>query len=575
MGLDSLFLERSEILKTTDGGQSWASVATGMGRAWLTGVALLSQDSLVVVGYTTSGAYNPGIIRISTNGGQTWISKDKTPATDPNYPGTYGGLNAVTLSNDGTYWAAGESGRVLVCSDKGMTWRYLPTPLGFNNQFLRTVSSFNGKNVLVGGSNGFLGGTSDAGSSWSMLNRDITDYSQLYDVVFHDSLNGVVVGDHASYVTNNGGNSWTTYPFVERITLSRLSFVSSTNGWADGWFLLTARLHKTTDGGKSWFDMSNGIDCPLQTSVFFLDDLTGWVCGCDEGTPTIVGRISHTTDGGLTWTTDRLPASVAAFVFDIHFVGKTEGWAVGGRYSDTTNSQGAVETVILLTSDGGNSWSPQTISSFGFLRSVRFANNQVGFAAGDNGILLKTTDGGNHWNLLVLPAFSGHLERVYAINDQVLYVCGTDGSIYSSFNGGTTWNRNTSPSSAWLYGLSFVNETKGWAVGGSSILTSTYQNSTSINTAKSLIPVLFYLSQNYPNPFNPTTMIRYGLPEREDTRLIVYNTLGQKVMTLVQETQEAGLHEAKFDGSNLASGVYFYRIQAGSFVQTKRLLLLK
>jgi hypothetical protein len=70
-------------------------------------------------------------------------------------------------------------------------------------------------------------------------------------------------------------------------------------------------------------------------------------------------------------------------------------------------------------------------------------------------------------------------------------------------------------------------------------------------------------------------MIRYGLPEREDTRLIVYNTLGQKVMTLVQETQEAGLHEAKFDGSNLASGVYFYRIQAGSFVQTKRLLLLK
>ena len=89
------------------------------------------------------------------------------------------------------------------------------------------------------------------------------------------------------------------------------------------------------------------------------------------------------------------------------------------------------------------------------------------------------------------------------------------------------------------------------------------------------LPKVFVLQQNFPNPFNPTTTIEYGLPQKSYVSLIVYNTIGQKVSTLVLETQEPGYHEIKFDGTGLASGVYFYRIQAGSFVQTKKLLLLR
>jgi hypothetical protein len=98
---------------------------------------------------------------------------------------------------------------------------------------------------------------------------------------------------------------------------------------------------------------------------------------------------------------------------------------------------------------------------------------------------------------------------------------------------------------------------------------------TSANTHESAIPLAFLLYQNYPNPFNPATSIRYGLSAKSHVTLLVFNTLGQQVASLVNETQESGYHEVKFDGSSLASGVYFYRLQAGTFVQTKRLLLLR
>jgi hypothetical protein len=89
------------------------------------------------------------------------------------------------------------------------------------------------------------------------------------------------------------------------------------------------------------------------------------------------------------------------------------------------------------------------------------------------------------------------------------------------------------------------------------------------------LPSAVKLHQNYPNPFNPSTTIRYGLPNRSYVTLAVYNTLGQQVATLVNENKEVGYHEVRFDGTGLASGVYFYRLQAGSFTETKKLVLLK
>ncbi len=88
-------------------------------------------------------------------------------------------------------------------------------------------------------------------------------------------------------------------------------------------------------------------------------------------------------------------------------------------------------------------------------------------------------------------------------------------------------------------------------------------------------PVEFSLAQNYPNPFNPATVIRYALARQSDVRLEVFNMLGQRVAVLVDQKQEAGVHEAAFNGGSLSSGAYIYTIAAGQFRATKKLLLLR
>lgn len=88
-------------------------------------------------------------------------------------------------------------------------------------------------------------------------------------------------------------------------------------------------------------------------------------------------------------------------------------------------------------------------------------------------------------------------------------------------------------------------------------------------------PSRYSLSQNYPNPFNPTTDIQYELPKRATVKIMVYDVLGQKISTIVNEVQDAGAHVVRFNGANLSSGVYFYLLQTENFVSVRKMLLLK
>lgn len=116
-------------------------------------------------------------------------------------------------------------------------------------------------------------------------------------------------------------------------------------------------------------------------------------------------------------------------------------------------------------------------------------------------------------------------------------------------------------------------ETQGTALDNIRIVT--IPKPTGVKSGEEQIPVGYSLSQNYPNPFNPTTLIRYSLGESGRINLRIFDILGNEIAVLVDREETAGVHEVSFDGSNLASGVYFYNLRAGEFNETRKLMLLK
>ncbi|MBK7500068.1 MAG: T9SS type A sorting domain-containing protein [Ignavibacteriales bacterium] len=98
---------------------------------------------------------------------------------------------------------------------------------------------------------------------------------------------------------------------------------------------------------------------------------------------------------------------------------------------------------------------------------------------------------------------------------------------------------------------------------------------TNVGDENNSIPTVYRLEQNYPNPFNPTTKIKWQSPSAGYQTLKIYDVLGNEVATLVNEYKNAGSYEVNFDASKVSSGIYFYQLQAGSFIETKKMLLLK
>jgi len=125
-------------------------------------------------------------------------------------------------------------------------------------------------------------------------------------------------------------------------------------------------------------------------------------------------------------------------------------------------------------------------------------------------------------------------------------------------------------------GKNSITVTRGY----STVIDNSYKSNfsnlpTGIEEGDQTMPGKYSLEQNYPNPFNPTTVISYGLKVHGRVSLKLYDVLGKEVAELVEEEQEAGKHEVRFDASRLPSGVYFYQMRAGSFVSTRKMILLK
>jgi len=101
------------------------------------------------------------------------------------------------------------------------------------------------------------------------------------------------------------------------------------------------------------------------------------------------------------------------------------------------------------------------------------------------------------------------------------------------------------------------------------------QTITAVEDELTTIPTVFKLEQNYPNPFNPTTKIKFAVPEKSNVVIKIYDILGSEAATLVNQEMDAGSYENDFNAAGLSSGVYLFRMEAGNFVETRKMILLK
>ena len=127
-----------------------------------------------------------------------------------------------------------------------------------------------------------------------------------------------------------------------------------------------------------------------------------------------------------------------------------------------------------------------------------------------------------------------------------------------------------------MNGVSFINNNIGTAVGwDGTILKTTNGGITFIEDNEIAIVANFILMQNYPNPFNPITTIKYEIPKSGFVSLMVYDVLGNEIATLINEEKPAGDYEVNFSATSLSTGIYFYRLQTGSYSMIKKMTLIK
>ena len=248
-------------------------------------------------------------------------------------------------------------------------------------------------------------------------------------------------------------------------------------------------------------------------------------------------------------------------------------------------SAGANLNNSYYSTDGGATWNCQSTGQS--LEGLWFQNANTGTIVGYNGTIIKTTDGGSSWVHQNLPGVNTWYFGVYFANLNTGFICGYNGTLLKTINGGNNWNSNLSGISNNLYMFSFLGQNIGTVVGSHGIIMRTqtcgevlrsngYDSPlTDIAVVPGEVPEKYGLTQNYPNPFNPSTNIEFDIAKTSAAKIVVYDMLGRALETLADQTMMPGKYSVTWNASNYPSGVYFYKLQAGDFVQTKKMMLVK
>ncbi len=510
------------IISENNYSQGWFNQNSGTVQD-LHSVFFVNKDTGWIVGYW-------GTFQKTTNGGNNWTSGSKFTSHH---------LSSIFFLNEQLGWATTwySEGEIFKTSDGGHTW---------NQQIIKTYPGFTSVQFI----------NSDTGYA---------TYGQVEDAKIYKSI--------------DGGLNWNpVFVYSQYYVFRDVCFIDKNNGWVVGH---GGKILNSTDGGSNWNIQESGTSDDLW-AVYFINEETGWCVGTN-------GRILKTTDAGKVWISQQSPSS--ALLRDVRFINENTGWIVG-------------DYMILKTTTGGEIWESYLGGGTVYM-SIFFIDNSTGWIVGRRGKILKTIDGGIpveminftsnildngielKWSTATETNNKGfEIERKTEISDWQ-----TIG--FKEGNGTTTESQHYSFVDN-LFGVSATKlsyRLKQIDYDG----TFTYSNVIEIE----LSPTKFSLSQNYPNPFNPTTKIKYTIPTTPASlpllgkegiegwlvTLKVYDILGNEVATLVNEYKSPGTYEVEFNSvgarhasSNtnvLPSGVYFYQLKAGDFIETKKMILLR
>ncbi len=586
------------IFRSVDRGITWASSSTGLTD---TSIGALASSAGWVFAASGTSVYQ------SSDKGETWSLVPKSaPAEVLNLilvqtPGKGIGVALFVVTSTGYYRLSADDQDWQLIKDK-------PSPYIYPQNVPFTLTAVD--TVLYTVDYNQMSYSSDLGNTWYRVGRGVAA-----DVIGHvSSHNGHPRLYSREFASTNYGSSWLgIHPISgdgSRVNVLSVSADTSSLGY-DQLTIGTdsGSVEFSGDGGKSWKSLGKPrpdwhdlmcISVAEMDGIVFTS-LLPWYKMTKPGDT--LSAVYRTTDSGATWErlltpslTDTLPGA---------------SWLYVHLFRDGTGKRILfVDNIYHLwrSTDDGNSWWEDTTSAIrhGWKRMSQVNGSlfmcaqgmyvTVGYDMEGNPIILKDSaavyrsdDAGLSWlNVTgdLNPQMASGLAAITTSREPSRVFLATTTSTYSSSRadvqtsteGGNHWRSFTDDLRAEFsiaFGSSAVVADDNYLYFYARRRPWSEAELTSADPVHPYHPTSFSLSQNYPNPFNPTTTIVYSVPQRSHVSLTVFNILGQKVAELINGEVAAGPHSVWFDASRLSSGVYFYRLQAGSSVDTKKLCLIR
>jgi photosystem II stability/assembly factor-like uncharacterized protein len=559
------------VFLSTNNGDSWVSISNGLPKAFYDVTEYDGVYSFALVpngeGKTTlvAGTGGNGVF-VSSDNGTNWRPTGLTKIYVPALSICQNGLGGINIF-------AGTGEGVFVSTNSGSDWSSVS--FGLMTKWIKALAVSG--NTLFAGTEGngvFL--SKNDGVNWIPVNFGISN-ANIHSFAISDSLIFAGTRHNGVFCSTNNGANWTAVntglPIHSQIALvvsGTKLFAGVQGSFSDGGVFLS------TNNGASWSEVSNGLpknDFHISVNVLIFNK-NSLFAGTDSG-------VFLSTNDGSSWTKTSLESvCVTSFIFN------------GNSLIVGTQSHG-----IFISHDNGINWITANhglgtfdTTQYHQISALTVRDNCL--LAGTNywvgneryrssyGEIYRSTNNGINWERTSQDSFPINSFLVDGLN---IYA-GTLSGLYRSTNNGETWTAIKDGLQPW--NVSALTIMGNYIIAGgceNGMLRRPLSEMTLyIEQSSTPLPEGFELRQNYPNPFNPSTILSYSVPERSKVRLSIFNTLGQQVSQIVNDTKEAGYYENSFNASQLSSGIYFYRIEATSesnasktFEDTKKMVLMR